>query len=99
MIRHIVTWKLNATDEAGKAESFEAIAGVLRPLAGTITEISTLSINRNEAFHDVNWDVVLVGDYNSLDDLQAYQVHPAHVAAAAVVRTHVAQRASIDFEL
>lgn len=99
MIRHIVIWKLAATDEAGKAESFEAIRGALEPLAGVIREIQTLSVSRNSAYADVNSDVVLIGDYNSVDDLTAYQIHPEHQKAAAVVRQHVASRASIDFEI
>jgi hypothetical protein len=43
--------------------------------------------------------VLVIGDYESLEALEAYQVHPGHVAAAAVVREHVTERSSIDFEV
>ena len=99
MIRHIVTWKLSATDDAGKAAAFTEIAEALGALPALIPEIQTLRVNHNQAFFDSNWDVVLVADYNTFDDLAAYQVHPEHVKAAAVVRSHVAERSSIDFEL
>ncbi|MCU1404081.1 MAG: stress responsive alpha-beta barrel protein [Glaciihabitans sp.] len=99
MIRHIVTWKLTATDETAKAEAYNAIADALGELVGVIPEIEALTVSRNVAFEDVNWDLVLVADYESIEALQAYQVHPQHVAAAAIVRSHVSERASIDFEL
>jgi hypothetical protein len=99
MIRHVVSWKLNAVDDAGKAAAFDAISGALNPLAARIPQIQTLRVARNMAFAESNWDVVLIADYNSVEDLEAYQVHPDHVAAGVIVRSHVAQRASVDFEL
>lgn len=99
MIRHVVSWKLSAVDDAGKAHAFQEIADALTPLAGSIPQVQSLRVARNSAFPDTNWDVILIADYNSVDDLHAYQVHPDHVAAAAIVRSHVAERASVDFEL
>jgi hypothetical protein len=99
MIRHIVSWKLGAVDDAGKAAAFDEIATALNALPAVIPEIQAFQVARNVAFPETNWDVVLVADYNSLDDLAAYQVHPDHVKAAAVVRSHVAERAAVDFEL
>ncbi|MET0990418.1 MAG: Dabb family protein [Glaciihabitans sp.] len=99
MIRHVVSWKLNAVDDAGKSVAFQEIADALNPLADSIAEVQTLRVARNSAFPETNWDVILIADYNSVEDLEAYQVHPDHVAAAAIVRSHVAERASIDFEL
>lgn len=99
MIRHIVLWKLTAEDAAGKAASVEAIAGALEPLVGVIDGLLSLKISANVAFLDTNWDVALVADYPTVADLEAYQVHPAHQAAAVVVRQHTAQRATVDFEV
>ncbi|MDO7880859.1 Dabb family protein [Antiquaquibacter soli] len=99
MIKHIVTWKLSAEDAAGKAESAAVIKSELEGLVGVIDEIVSLEVRANEAYADVNWDVVLIAEYESLAGLDAYQVHPAHQAAAAIVRQHVAARASVDFEV
>jgi hypothetical protein len=96
VIRHIVLWKLIAEDAGGKAESVAAIAGALEPLASVIPGITDLKVSANAAFLDTNWDVALVGDYESVEALEAYQVHPDHVAAAAVVRAHVSARACVD---
>lgn len=99
MIRHIVTWKLSATDESAKDRAFEDISDALTGLIGVVTEIKALVVSRNVAFPEANWDLVLVADYDDIEALQAYQVHPAHLEAAAIVRSHVSERASIDFEL
>lgn len=99
MIRHIVTWKLAAEDAAGKAESAAVIKAELEALVPVIDELLTLEVRANEAYFETNWDVVLIADYDSLAGLDAYQVHPEHQRAAAIVREHVSARASVDFEL
>lgn len=99
MIRHIVTWKLIAQDDAAKVAAVATIAGVLEPLAGLVPGIHSLTVRPNAAYPEANWDVVLVGEYESLDSLQHYMTHPDHLAAVTVVRQHVSERASIDVEL
>lgn len=99
MIRHIVAWKLRAEDPAGKATAAAEIAAALEGLAPLIPEIIAIKVHTNVAYFDRNSDLAVVADYASLEDLAAYQVHPAHVAAAAIVGERVASRASIDFEV
>lgn len=98
MIKHIVTWKLKAEDVSTKAASTTAIRDALEPLSGVIEGIRSLTIHANVAFPDTNWDVVLLSEFDSLEALEAYQTHPAHMVAAGVVREHVTERASIDVE-
>ncbi|NEM91001.1 Dabb family protein [Galbitalea soli] len=99
MIRHIVMWKLAAQDPEGKAAAFDAIVGALGPLPSVIPELLHLSLGSDLGELEPNWDVVLIADYKSTADLAAYQVHPAHVEAAAIVRQHTVERATVDFEL
>jgi hypothetical protein len=99
MIRHIVLWKLVAETAEGKAASAAELARILEPLAGVIPGIASLTVRPNAAFAEVNWDVALVGDFESLAALEAYQVHPEHVAVTEVVREHVTARAAVDFDL
>jgi predicted metal-dependent HD superfamily phosphohydrolase len=98
MIRHIVSWKLAAIDEEAKSAAFTAIAEALGGLPPLIPEIKTLHIARDIDENEANWDVVLVVDYNSTADLAVYQTHPEHLKAAAIVRSHVTERATVDFE-
>ena len=99
MIRHIVSWKLAAQDEAASATAVAEITAALTGLVGVIPEIVTLSVSRNVAYAEKNHDVVLVADFATLDDLDAYQVHPEHLAAAEIVKARVVARASVDFEV
>lgn len=98
MIRHIVMWKLAAEDAEGKAASVAAIKHELEGLVPLIDELISLEVSPNAAYFESNWDVVLVADYNSVTDLEAYQVHPEHVRAAGIVRQHAVERAVVDFE-
>jgi Stress responsive A/B Barrel Domain len=98
MIRHIVAWKLNAKGAAAKKESSAQIRSLLEGLRPVIPEIKDLAVSENVVLNDLNWDLVLVADYDSADDLLAYQVHPDHQKASATITTLVSARASVDFE-
>ena len=99
MIKHIVTWKLKAADDAGKAEAFATIASNLTALVPVIKQIKSLTVGRNVASPESNWDLALVAQYDSLAALQAYQEHPEHQRVAAVIRELVSDKSAVDFEL
>ena len=72
----------------------------LEALAGFMPDdIEHLQVGRNIAYPESNWDVVLIADYESLAGLEAYQVHPDHVAATHVIKPLVASRSNVDFEV
>jgi hypothetical protein len=99
MIRHVVMWKVVGETAAEKQTAVEAIAGALEPLAHVIPGIASLKVFANVPADAQNYDAVLVGDYDSLEALEGYLVHPAHVAAVVIVRANSTARAAIDFEL
>lgn len=98
MIRHIVFWKMASEDAAGKATDFEAVRDALEPLVH-LDGIRSLKVLPNTENIDGNSDAVLVGDFDSRAALDAYLVHPEHVAAAAVVRAHTHSRSAVDITL
>lgn len=100
MIRHVVSWKLAAEDAATREADAAAIAGALASLPSVIPEILELHVGRNVAPYEDNFDLVLIADYESLEALEAYQVHPEHKRVAVeVIRPRVAARSNVDFEL
>lgn len=99
MIRHIVMWKLAATDPAERAEAAAIITRELTGLVPLIPEIGTLEVRSNEGYFDVNFDLVLIAEYATWADLEAYQVHPEHQRVVPIVRANVSARASVDFEV
>lgn len=99
MIRHVVTWKLRALDEAQRDEEAQGIVDRLRSLVPLIPEIKSLEVARNSAFPEQNWHVVLIADFDDLAGLETYQQHPSHQEVVAYVRSVIAERASVDFEV
>jgi hypothetical protein len=99
MIRHIVSWKLKATDLAQKQADAEGIATRLGALVPLIPEIKHLQVGIDFGTLPGNWDVVLVSDFDSVADLDVYQIHPEHLDVVDFVRSVVSDRAAVDFEL
>ena len=98
-LRHVVCWKLAAEDAAVRQEQAEEIARRLNALAGVVPGLLSISVGANVILPDANWDVALVADFPSAVELEQYQVHPAHVEASSYVRSVVASRVAVDFEV
>ena len=99
MIRHIVSWKLKATDEDARARAAEEIATALHGLPTHIPEIVDLRVSRNVVSNDRNHDLALVAHFHSVEHLESYLVHPEHLKAAGVIGARVSARACVDLEL
>ncbi|WP_314427031.1 Dabb family protein [uncultured Microbacterium sp.] len=99
MIRHVVTWKLAAEDAGLRAEQAAEVARRLNALEGVVPQLRSISAGANVAYPEANWDVTLVADVDSIAALEQYQVHPAHEEVVAYVRSVVASRVAVDFEV
>jgi len=99
MIRHVVSWKLAAEDAVERAEQAAEVARRLNALDGVVPQLRSISAGANTAYPDTNWDVTLIADFDSIAALEEYQVHPAHEEVVAYVRSVVASRAAVDFEV
>ncbi len=93
-------WKLQVEAE-GKTkqenaaiikESLESLKGI----APTLVDIE-VGVNHSDT-PESNYDVVLNCTFNSVEDLNAYQVHPAHQAAAVYIKKVVSARVCVDYE-
>ena len=101
MIRHVVMFKfLPEADGRTKAENVEMTAERLRALPAAIPEIlhSEVHIGAPGAA-EANCDLLLISDFESLDTLATYLVHPDHKAIGAFMRPLRESRAAVDFEL
>jgi quinol monooxygenase YgiN len=97
MVRHIVCWKLK---EEGKAEAALKIKEDLEALSNQIPGLLHIEvgINADDAARD-NWDVVLNSDFENMEALEAYQIHPLHKAAAAFIGSVRLDRVCVDYIL
>lgn len=98
-LRHIVTWKLSGETVAERDAQANEIRGMLEPLLESVPSVRALTVHRNSVNHEDNWDVTLVSDFDDADGLEAYAVHPEHVAAVGVVKPLTVARASVDFTI
>jgi len=97
-IRHIVSWKLAATDPAEKAEHAAQVSKALRGLVSVIDDIRSLETGA-DVVGGGNWDVAVIAEFADTDALDRYQVHPAHQEVAALIRSLVSSRSCVDFEV
>lgn len=96
MIKHIVSFKLTGTDEERRRVAQEFKDALLAlPQQIDVLRSMEVGINENPA---EQWDVVLIAVVDTMADVEVYAKHPAHVAAAALLAGHKADRACIDFE-
>lgn len=97
MIRHIVFWNLKEENKAATALKIKSDLEALRGKIPGLLHIE-VGINAPDAPQD-NWDVVLNSDFENMDALNAYQVHPLHKEVAAFIGTVRTARACVDYEL
>ena len=93
MIRHIVMWKFRPGTEAEQ----EQFLGGLRALQGVIPQLVSSEVARNVGTG--NYDAVLVSEFNSLEDLEAYKNDPRHKAVSALCKSIREDRVAVDYEV
>ena len=93
MIRHIVMWKFRPGTER---EQEQFLSG-LRALQGVIPQLVRSEVARNVA--PGNYDAVLVSEFRSLEDLEAYKNDPRHKAVSALCKSIREDRAAVDYEV
>ena len=95
MVKHIVSFKLNGTPDE-RLEVARKFKAALEALPGVIAPLQSIEVGINENPSE-SWDVVLTAVVPTMTDVEVYAKHPAHVAAAAIVGPHKADRACVDY--
>lgn len=96
MIHHVVSWTLRA--DVDRDASVARIRGLLIDLIGVIDIIRTLEVVENVAFPGVNNDLAIVSTFDTVEDVEAFAVHPRHVAAVKEIHTLITARGGIDWD-
>ena len=98
MIKHVVMWKLLENAEGvNREENARRIKESLEGLNGKIKEIRRLVVGINSGKDQSAWDVVLISEFDSYADLEAYANHPLHKEAGAFIQKVRDQRAVVDY--
>jgi Stress responsive A/B Barrel Domain len=96
VIRHVVLWNLSSTDPEQRRRDIDGMQERFTALVGVVPGLRALTLAPDLGATDGNWDVMLLSEHDDEDALAAYQAHPAHVEAAAFVRSVVRERACLD---
>lgn len=98
MVKHIVLFKLK---ESLTAESKKEIANrfknAIEALPTSIPFIRKVFVGININASET-WDICLESEFETIDDVKAYAIHPAHVAAASILKDAKADRACCDYK-
>lgn len=99
MIKHIVMFKLKEAE--GRSEYENALEAKKRfdDVIANVKELKKgeVVINSKDA-PESNYTIALICDFDSIDGLNAYQVHPAHVEFGRFIGAVKSERACIDYE-
>ena len=93
MIRHIVMWKFRP----GTEDAQEQFLSGLRALQGVIPQLLRSEVARNVGAG--NYDAVLISEFGSLEDLDAYKNDPRHKAVSALCKSIREDRVAVDYEV
>ena len=96
MIRHVVLIKFKpeiATDDRMRGLAH------LQALPEQIDQLHIWSVGMDQMHLPRSYDLAVVADFTSLDEMRAYRTHPSHVKMAAFMDTLIEHIHSVDFEI
>ncbi len=100
MIKHIVFWKfVESADGYSKTENIERVEKSLLALKNFIPELLEIEVGRDFNRSAAAFDLSLYTVFASKEDLEAYQVHPAHEKVKSLVGAVTSERAVVDYEV
>lgn len=95
MITHIVLFKLAERTPEG----VEKAKDLLLSMNGKVEQLRYLQVGTDVLHSERSYDVALVTKFDSLEDLQAYQVHPYHAEEVAKYMRSVSSAVAVaDYE-
>jgi len=99
MINHVVLFKVKdfASDEE-KKQVLAQFKAQLLALKDVISELKYIEVGTHYLNPSPSFDLCLISHFDNADDLQKYQVHPAHLKVGEFVKQVTTARAAVDFE-
>ncbi|MBR5279022.1 MAG: Dabb family protein [Clostridia bacterium] len=100
MVKHIVMFKfLESAQGRTKKENAQIAADMLINLQGKVPTLLSSEVKLNSVNADAtNYDLILISDFNSWEDLQEYIVHPLHKAVGEFMKPVRESRSCVDYE-
>jgi hypothetical protein len=99
MVKHIVLFKLK--DEVPQNEKMRLMTKFKETIESLPTKIPYIrkievgfNINPNES-----WHIALYSEFDTLEDVKLYAIHPEHLAAGKIIAEIKENRACVDYQL
>lgn len=94
MIRHIVFFRFKKEHPEAVAKTKQLLLG----MKGRIPQLLDIEVGVDVLHSERSYDLALVTTFQSLADLDAYQVHPVHQEVAQYIASVRESAASVDYE-
>jgi len=92
VITHVVLFKLKDPSSIQKTRE------VLMGMDGKIPQIRDLEVGVDVVRSQRSYDLALITRFDSMEDLQAYQVHPVHVEVLNYITSVRESVVAVDFQ-
>lgn len=94
MIKHVVMW----TVKEPKQENLRKAVEMLEGLKDKVEVIRALDVGVDFSDGEASYDLALIVEVSSKEDLAVYRDHPEHVKVAEFIGQIRKERAVVDFE-
>jgi hypothetical protein len=94
MITHIVLFKLHNKNK----ESLKKAKNVLMGMKNKIPELKHIEVGIDITNSDRSYDVALLTRFDTVEDLEAYQISPLHVEVAEYMVSVAESIVAVDYE-
>lgn len=96
MIAHIVLFKLKEQT----TENINAVRDMLKSMDGKLPMLRKIEVGNDLIRSERSYDVALYTQFDTLADLQAYQVHPYHAdIVVPFMKANCSSVVSADYEI
>ena len=98
MVKHIVFFKLKP-ELKDKKQAAQQVVNTLMPLKKLIPQIKHYELGINFAERETAFDIALISEFETRQDLETYRSHPLHRQAVEQIKPLITQTASVDYEI
>jgi len=99
MIYHVVLFKLKEFEnEDQKAVVRHKITHSLLALKEKIGVLRNIEVGQNYELITASHDICLITQFETLDDLEIYRIHPEHLKVFELIKANTTNRAVVDYE-
>jgi hypothetical protein len=98
MIKHIVLFKFKEDlPDVEKKSKMQKIKTGLEALAEKVETLKKMEVGIN-CNQDEEYDLSLTSEFDSMEGLNAYAVHPEHLKIGKIIREILDKRACVDYD-